>query len=87
MAIINKGQLVIHGNPVHIMDQLEGQLYEKAIHKKELEYYRKEYHVINDRLFLGKPIIHVISDSHPGNGFQSINASLEDVYMFQILNA
>lgn len=87
MAIINKGQLVIHGNPIHIMDQLEGQLYEKAIHKKELEYYRKEYHVINDRLFLGKPIIHVISDSHPGNGFQSINASLEDVYMFQILNA
>ena len=87
MAIINKGQLVIHGNPIHIMDQLEGQLYEKAIHKKELEYYRKEYHVINDRLFLGKPIIHVISDSHPGNGFQPINASLEDVYMFQILNA
>lgn len=87
MAIINKGKVVIEGNPVKIIESLQGKLYEKAIDKNELEKYKNEYQVISDRLYLGNQIIHVISDTHPGSSFRLIDANLEDVYMSQILNS
>lgn len=87
MAIINKGKVIIQGNPIQIMESLQGRLYEKTIHKNELEQYKKEYQVISDRLYLGKQLVHVVSDSHPGSTFKSIEANLEDVYMSQILNS
>ncbi|NNF33800.1 MAG: ABC transporter ATP-binding protein [Saprospiraceae bacterium] len=83
MAIINQGELVIQGNPIQIMDTLQGRLYQKSISKGQLENYKQEYQVINERLYLGKPIIHIISESHPGDGFIPIDTSLEDVYMLQ----
>lgn len=86
MAIINKGRVVVQGNPIEIMEDLQGKLYEKVIHKSELDHHKREYHVISDRLYLGKQIIHVLSDTHPGSGFKPIDANLEDVYMSQILN-
>ncbi|KIX22033.1 multidrug ABC transporter ATPase [Flavobacterium sp. 316] len=87
MAIINKGKVLIQGNPVEIMGNLQGRLYEKIIHKNELEQYKNEYQVISDRLYLGNQIVHVVSDTHPGSTFKSIDANLEDVYMSQILNS
>lgn len=87
MAIMNKGRVVIQGNPTQIMENLRGRLYEKTIHKSELEHYKREYHVISDRLYLGTQIVHVVSDTHPGSTFKSIDVNLEDVYMSQILNA
>ncbi len=87
MAIINQGKVVIQGNPIKIMETLQGRLYEKTIHKNELEQYKKEYQVISDRLYLGNPIVHVVSDTHPGANFKPVEANLEDVYMSQTLNA
>lgn len=87
MAIINKGKVLIQGNPLQIMENLQGRLYEKIIHKNELEQYKNEYQVISDRLYLGNQIVHVLSDTHPGSRFKSIDANLEDVYMSQILNS
>jgi hypothetical protein len=87
MAIINKGKVLIQGNPIQIMENLQGRLYEKIIHKNELEQYKDEYQVISDRLYLGNQIVHIISDTHPGSTFKSIDANLEDVYMSQIINS
>ena len=87
MAIINKGKVIIQGNPTEIIQNLQGRLFVKTILKKELEQYKNEYQVINERLYLGNQIIHVISDTHPGPTFKLIDASLEDVYMSQILNS
>lgn len=87
MAIINKGKVLVQGNPLQIMENLQGRLYEKMIHKNELEQYKSAYQVISDRLYLGNQIVHVLSDKHPGSGFKLIEANLEDVYMSQIFNA
>jgi ABC-type multidrug transport system ATPase subunit len=83
MAIINRGELIVQGNPIRIMDSLRGRLYQKTISKDQLENYSEEYRVINERLYLGNPIIHIISESHPGDGFIPIDTNLEDVYMWQ----
>ena len=84
MAIINQGRVVLKGNPLKIIESLEGKVFEKTIHKKELEYYKEEYNVISEKLFLGKPIISILSEQNPHNGFSSVKASLEDVYFSQI---
>ena len=84
MAIINQGQVLLNGNPLKLIENLEGRIYQKTITKPELESYKNNYHVISERLFLGKPIIHILSETNPGNGFSLIPANLEDVYFSQI---
>ncbi|MBQ4802094.1 ABC transporter ATP-binding protein [Aquimarina sp. MMG015] len=86
MAIINQGQVVLQGKPLELIQKIEGKVYQKTIAKNELDIYKKKYKVINEKLFLGKPVIHVLSDEDPKNGFAPINASLEDVYFSQINN-
>lgn len=86
MAIMNKGEVIIRGNPIQIIENLQGMLYEKTIYKNELDQYKKEYQVISDRFYLGKQMIHVISETHPGSDFTPIKANLEDVYMSAIVN-
>lgn len=84
MAIINQGNMVLKGNPLQLIDQLRGKVYQKTIQREELDIYKEQFTVINDQLFLGKPMIHIISDVHPRGGFVPTNASLEDVYFSQI---
>ena len=86
MAIINQGQVLLKGNPLKIIDELEGKVYQKTIKKSELEAYNQNYQVISEKLFLGKPIIHILSDTVPGNGFSPIKTDLEDVYFSKIFN-
>ncbi|MDE1206741.1 ABC transporter ATP-binding protein [Tenacibaculum larymnensis] len=86
MAIINQGQVVLKGSPLKLIENLEGKVYQKTIKKQELEQYKQEYRVINEKLFLGKPIINILSESDPKNGFTSVSAGLEDVYFSQINN-
>lgn len=84
MAIINQGNVLLKGNPLKIIENLEGNIYEKTIQKEELENYKQEYNVISEKLFLGKPIISILSEENPHHGFTPIRASLEDVYFSQI---
>jgi ABC-type multidrug transport system ATPase subunit len=84
MAIINQGKVLLQGNPLTAIDQLAGKVYRKTIEKNELEEYRKEYTVIADKLLLGKPIIQILSENDPGDGFKPFEAQLEDVYFSQI---
>ncbi len=84
MAIINEGTILLKGNPLEIIKETEGKVYQKTIEKDELEGYKQEYKVIAEKLFLGKPIIHILSENNPGNDFKQIESSLEDVYFSQV---
>ena len=84
MAIINRGQVLYKGNPKDAITQLEGKVYRKTITKEALQEYKQEYRVIAERFLLGKPIIHILSDIHPQNSFESIPTDLEDVYFSHI---
>lgn len=84
MAIINKGEVLLQGSPLKAIEDIKGKVFSKRIHKNTLETYKNEYIVIADRLFQGKPIIHILSDSDPGNGFEPVEADLSDVYFSQI---
>ena len=84
MAVINSGKVVLKGNPLALINELDGNIYQKTIERTALAQYKEQYTVINDKLFLGKPIIHIFSDTHPNDGFTPVEASLEDVYFSQI---
>ncbi|MGS2726224.1 ABC transporter ATP-binding protein [Psychroserpens sp. BH13MA-6] len=87
MAIINQGQVCLEGQPLQLLEGLKDKVYEKTIDKSELDLYKDNYKVISERLFLGKPTIHILSDKPPGNGFSLINAELEDVYFSEIFSS
>jgi len=86
MAIIADGRIVREGGPVALMDELKGRIWTKTIDKADLEAFRKQHQVISTRLFTGRTVVHVLSDTNPGEGFTQVNGGLEDVY-FSTLTA
>jgi ABC-type multidrug transport system ATPase subunit len=84
MAIIHQGRVRYSGTPDNALNQLASQVWEKAIAKVELERYQQQYQVISSKLVAGKPIIHIIAEEDPGDGFKPVEADLEDVFFANI---
>ncbi|MFK8004872.1 MAG: ABC transporter ATP-binding protein [Saprospiraceae bacterium] len=84
MAIINQGEVLLKGNPLQAIEDLQGKIFQKTIQKSELENYKKQYVVIAEKFLLGKPSIHILSERDPGNGFVPLQADLDNVYFSQI---
>jgi len=84
MAIINQGKLMLTGNPLTAIESIAGKIWKKAIDKTSLQNYKQQYNVISERMIAGQPVIHILNDRDPSNGFVSTEADLEDVYFSQI---
>ncbi len=80
MAVIVLGQIKQQGAPKDLIEQAKGRVWAKTIARDELAAHREDYEVISTRLFAGSTIVHVLSESDPGNGFKSVDGGLEDVY-------
>lgn len=84
MAIMNKGSIVAAGAPGDLIDEITGKIWRKTIEKSDVADYRDRYQVISTRLVLGRTVVHIFSSEDPGNGFEAIAPSLEDVYFATI---
>ncbi len=84
MAIMNLGRIVYSGSPVTVLEELKGKVWMKAIERDEVDSYRSTHHVISDKMVAGRPQIHVLSDTNPGEGFKAVDANLEDVFFVKI---
>lgn len=80
MAVINRGSLILTGQPLQLIDQIQGHIWKRFVEKSELAAFQTQYQVISSRLTSGRTSIHVFSDGSPGDGFTQVQASLEDVY-------
>lgn len=80
MAIINKGEVLLQVHPLKAIESLENKVWRKRIERSEVESYNKRMNVISDRMSAGKPVIHVFSEAQPEEGFEIVEADLEDVY-------
>ncbi|MFK8164509.1 MAG: ABC transporter ATP-binding protein, partial [Lewinella sp.] len=87
MAIIHQGRVLLRGNPIHTIDSLRGKIFRKFVNRENLEAYHQEYAVIAERRLQGKPLIHIYRDASPGDGFEPVEADLNDVYFTQLLGA
>ena len=86
MAIINKGEVLLTGDPLTVMNNLRGKIWRKLIEKAELPALQASQQVISSRLFAGKTVAHVLADAAPDSGFELVTPDLEDVYFSEIKN-
>uniref|UniRef100_UPI0040489001 ABC transporter ATP-binding protein n=1 Tax=Roseivirga sp. TaxID=1964215 RepID=UPI0040489001 len=84
MAIMNLGRIVYNGSPLTVLDDLAGMVWQRQIEKGELQEYEANFRVISNKMVAGKPQIHVLSESNPGEGFLSVQPNLEDVFFAKI---
>lgn len=80
MAIIHQGRLRYFGEPEKAEVGLQGKVWQKSVSKGELEELRGKFQLISTKLVAGRPLIHVLSETDPGNGFQEVAPDLEDVF-------
>jgi ABC-type multidrug transport system ATPase subunit len=79
MAVLANGRLQLEGAPADLIGSTRGKVWRKAIGHSELDTYKAAHEIISTRLFAGRTIIHVLSDTRPA-GFEPVEGGLEDVY-------
>ncbi len=84
MAIINKGRVVRKGDPETVIAELDGRVWRRRVEKAQLEGLRRELDVISVRLVGGLPVVHVVADAAPGEGWERVAPGLEDVYFHTV---
>lgn len=87
MSIVHHGRVLYAGSPAGAIEALSGRIWSKSILKTELPDYQAAYRVISSKLTAGRPLIHVLSEDPPGDGFLETDADLEDVFFSRILQA
>jgi len=80
MAVIANGRILLEGSPLALIEQINGTIWSKVIPRNQLKDYQEAHQVISTRLFAGATSINVLSPSNPGDGFESVDGGLEDVY-------
>ena len=80
MAIMNKGQVLLAGQPNVAIAALANQVWRKQVTKAELAGYEANHTVLSTRLVAGQPVINVFSPERPESGFEQVPPDLEDVY-------
>ena len=86
MAIIDKGKILLQTDPGEIIIEFEGKIWEKDITGVDMELFEKDYRVISTRLFSGRNIVRVFSETDPCDNFKSVESILEDVYFYTLSN-
>lgn len=85
MAIIANGELLLEGAPSDTLAALRGKIWSKVVGSDdELRALESRLQVISTHLIAGQHEVRVYSDSNPGDGFQSADSELEDVYFFNL---
>jgi len=84
MAIIHEGHILFAGATRQAIEQLNGKIWRKSIPKADAKDYAERYRVISSKMISGRPLIHVWSAEDPGDGFQPVEADLEDAFFTRI---
>jgi ABC-type multidrug transport system ATPase subunit len=84
MAIISGGEVILQGDPSQVLDDVRGHIWRKRIRKAELADIQARFQVISVLLVAGDPVVHVYSETSPGEGFAPVEPLLEDVYMHRV---
>ncbi len=84
MVVMNHGTILLEGTPAEAVASVQGRIWRKAVEKSELAEFRMRLPVISHHVSEGRMMIHVMSDDRPEDGFEPVDATLEDVYFSTI---
>lgn len=79
--------MLVTGDPVTLVHELEGMVWRKSIDPAEVAAFRERHRVISMRLFAGRTTVHVFSPARPDAGFEPVTPDLEDLYFATITGA
>lgn len=80
MAIIDKGEIRLTGEPGQAVADLRGRVWVRAVERSALPEMQRSYAVISTKLAAGKTLVRVLSDIPPSADFESVGPTLEDAY-------
>jgi len=80
MAIIDRGRIRLAAEPAAAVAAIRGRVWRRTVARSELPAVERDHAVISTTLVAGRPVVHVWSESAPGDGFEPVEPDLEDVY-------
>ena len=84
LAIINRGTVLLTGEPATLVADIRGHIWRRGVTKTEAETLKATVPIVSTRLQAGRTIVRAYSKSSPGVGFEPVEADLEDVYFCTI---
>jgi hypothetical protein len=76
MAVMDSGRVQLQGAPAELIERARGRIWTKANERN-----KKTSQLISTRLLTEGTLIHVLSDTDPGDRFAVRDSSLDDVYL------
>jgi ABC-2 type transport system ATP-binding protein len=80
MAVLAAGRIQLQGAPHDLIARARGTVWARSIDRADLAAFSAAHEVIATRLVGGRTIVHILSETDPGQGFTSVDGGLEDVY-------
>jgi ABC-type multidrug transport system ATPase subunit len=87
MAIIDRGEIRLEGDPSSAIADLRGKLWQRAVDRAQLAEFQKLFAVISTKLAGGKTVVRVLDEQSPSPDFEPASATLEDVYFATLRRA
>ena len=88
MAVINRGRVVLTGEPGQVAASLAGQIWRKTVRREEVAEYERthgeRWPILRKAAIAGQIGIHVHADRAPDTGFEPVTPDLEDAYFWAI---
>ena len=79
MAVLANGKVQLKGKPADLIANTRGKVWKATVAHDEVDAVRESHEVISTRLYAGRTIVHVLSDTQPA-GYEPVEGGLEDVY-------
>ena len=83
-AVIDKGRVLLTGDPGVLVGEVAGRIWRKVVTKAEADALKAQGNVVSTRLMAGRTVVRAYGDHAPGAGFEPVEADLEDVYFCTI---
>ena len=80
MAIIDRGRIRLAAEPLAAIAAIRGRVWRRSVARSELAAVEQAHAVISTTLVAGRPVVHVWSETAPGDGFEPVEPDLKDVY-------
>jgi len=79
-AVISKGRVILSGSPAANVQAIRGKVWQRSVPRESIEQVQKSLPVISSRPSGGEVVVHAFGAASPGEGFEPVEPSLEDVY-------
>jgi ABC-type multidrug transport system ATPase subunit len=83
-AVIDRGRVLLTGEPSALVGQVQGRIWSKSTSKSEAEVLKARTQMVSTRLQSGRTVVRSYAADSPGPGFERVEADLEDVYFCTI---